>query len=459
MTNHFNNGAWRTAAFLCLLLAVLVGLSFVPAFSIGSYEVKRVNLLSDVLGEDATAASEMLAQAAAAKEKAAFRDSCPPGLTCIDDFDADRQHGMWAFYEALANRETLGRPVRIAYFGDSFIEGDILTQDLREMLQSHFGGCGVGMVDVASPFTELRATVRHDVSGFTDHNVLEKQGADTERLGITCRYALGTAGSQVTFAGTSYKQHLDTFNVATLYLRAAAPIAVGIAKNGGTAMRYDAQGNGRVEAVKAEGRMGRVTFKLGGAATAFGVALEGRNGISLDNFSLRGSSGAPLAKIPEAHLKQLHDVRPYDLIVLQFGLNVASKKVTDYAYYVNQMKPVVERFKAAFPEASILVVSIGDREDKVNGQIATMPGVVALADYQLSLAAEEGVAFWNLFKGMGGEGSIKAMAETKPAEARTDYTHINARGGKRIAAQLFKTLVWGFDEHERRKAFEAENGQ
>ena len=40
------------------------------------------------------------------------------------------------------------RPVRIAYFGDSFIEADILTADLREMLQQKYGGCGVGFVDV-----------------------------------------------------------------------------------------------------------------------------------------------------------------------------------------------------------------------------------------------------------------------------------------------------------------------
>ncbi len=36
------------------------------------------------------------------------------------------------------------RPVRIAYFGDSFIEADIFTADLREMLQQEFGGLRSG---------------------------------------------------------------------------------------------------------------------------------------------------------------------------------------------------------------------------------------------------------------------------------------------------------------------------
>ena len=35
------------------------------------------------------------------------------------------------------------RPVRIAYFGDSFIEADIFTADLREMLQQEFDFEGI----------------------------------------------------------------------------------------------------------------------------------------------------------------------------------------------------------------------------------------------------------------------------------------------------------------------------
>ena len=40
--------------------------------------------------------------------------------------------------------------VRKAVFGDSFIEADIFTADLREMLQKRFGGCGVGFVTITS---------------------------------------------------------------------------------------------------------------------------------------------------------------------------------------------------------------------------------------------------------------------------------------------------------------------
>ena len=72
-------------------------------------------------------------------------------MTCIEDYGDSTRCGM-AFYEAL-DRTSSSNPeddglVRIAVFGDSFIEADIFTADLREMLQKRFGGCGVGFVTI-----------------------------------------------------------------------------------------------------------------------------------------------------------------------------------------------------------------------------------------------------------------------------------------------------------------------
>ena len=156
-------------------------------------------------------------------------------------------------------------------------------------------------------------------------------------------------------------------------------------------------------------------------------------------------------------LRQYNRLRPYDLIVLQYGLNVASQNVLNYTYYKNAMKPIVERLKEAFPETSILIVSVGDREYKdENGELRTMPGVKGLIRYQQALAAETHVAFWNMFEAMGGEGSMVKMVEGKPQMANYDYTHINFRGGKHMAQLLFETLMYGKEQHEKRKAYEME---
>ena len=189
----------------------------------------------------------------------------------------------------------------------------------------------------------------------------------------------------------------------------------------------------------------------------WGVVLDGRSGITLDNFSLRGSSGTTLTSVPEATLREMHGVRPYDLVVLQYGVNVVTKNAKKYTQYVRNMKHVIDFIKKTFPEAGILICSVGDREGKDDsGKLCTMPGIKAMVLSQQTMAAESGVAFWNLYEGMGGEGSIKRMADAKPAEAGKDYTHINHRGGRRIAGILYKSIMHGFEQYKKRKAYDEE---
>lgn len=449
------NGTFRTLAFLLLTVTALLALSRLPDIEIGGYEIKRADLLSDVRPGNAAEAGTY-GVVATSVPQTAFRDSCPSGIVCIEDYADSAAHGMQPFYEAVGQRQSLGRPVRIAYFGDSFIEGDILTADLRALLQQKFGGCGVGFVDIASPFTKLRPSVTVVSKGWTDHNVLAKETCMSALLGISQRYAVPSGTAYVELRGSEEFARLDTFETATLYLASHGPRHVNIMSDGRTAGQKEIAGSGRVEALSQEGRAGQVRFGIDGTGTTvcYGVALEGHQGITLDNFSLRGSSGTPLASIPESHLSQMYAVRPYDLVVLQFGLNVANKKQLKYTSYIRQMKSVIGRFKRTFPRAGILVVSIGDREDRQNGQVRTIPAVPALVRQQQEMAIEEGVAFWNLFEGMGGEGAMLRMAQAKPAEAGKDYTHINRRGGKRIANQLYKALLHGYAQHERRNAYE-----
>ena len=158
--------------------------------------------------------------------------------------------------------------------------------------------------------------------------------------------------------------------------------------------------------------------KFDSAAVCYGVTMDGNDGVVVDNFSTRGSSGQQLGGVPMPVLKAYNRLRTYDLIVLQYGLNVASEGITNYRYYTSDMVRVINHLKEAFPQASILLVSIGDRESKDEaGNLRTMPGVKNLVRYQQALAAETHIAFWNLYHAMGGEGSMVKLVESKPQMA------------------------------------------
>ena len=84
-----------------------------------------------------------------------------------------------------------------------------------------------------------------------------------------------------------------------------------------------------------------------------------------------------------------------------------------------------------------------------------MLGIKNLIRYQQNLAADR-VAVWNMFEAMGGEGSMADMVHAKPSLANYDYTHINFRGGKHLAELLYEALVYGKEQYDRRRAYEAE---
>ena len=110
----------------------------------------------------------------------------------------------------------------------------------------------------------------------------------------------------------------------------------------------------------------------------------------------------------------------------------------------------IAHLKAQFPNASILVIGVGDREEKdVDGNLHTMPGVRELISYQRKMAADKKVAFWNLYEAMGGDGSISLMVTHK--QANLDYTHINFAGGKKLARILYDVLMNGKENYDKRK--------
>ena len=125
-------------------IAVLGAMSWLPEIEFSGISLRKVDLLSQ-LHKSPDAEPDAEPVVAAKPAKPAYVDTCRAGVECIDDYSTGRS-GMIPLYEALHNRNNLGRPVRIAMLGDSYIEGDILSADLRQLLQEHFGGSGVGLV-------------------------------------------------------------------------------------------------------------------------------------------------------------------------------------------------------------------------------------------------------------------------------------------------------------------------
>lgn len=146
-----------------------------------------------------------------------------------------------------------------------------------------------------------------------------------------------------------------------------------------------------------------------------------------------------LTRLDSARCLSLSKVRPYDLIILQYGLNVVSDSVLHYGWYSNRMVEAVRRVQVCFPEADVLLLGVSDRSHQEDGEFETMPAVLALLHTQRQIARKAGIPFWNTFGGMGGENSMVRFVENNWASK--DYTHLSFRGGREIATALFKALL------------------
>lgn len=510
-----NKNIWKPFIITFIIIGVLIGMFFMPRIKFGEKDLRRVNILSDIqpLDEEGNVLAEVKADAkdgivvakfdsAAVKvAKPIYVDSIPEGMTGIEDFADGESREMDKFYEALSH--TSERPVRIAYYGDSYIEGDILTEDLRELLQNKFGGKGVGFVDIYSITAGFRQTVWAKSKGWYDHNANDPGSKKFNKSlqGISGRYFIPSSLASLELKGSKYgAHHLDTMQTATVYFTPGNGLELfasingeelkGIFKNGGMLETHDevhhvtekvVQGGGvdslgneiagdtisvtrTIHSEVAEqstnglahktlrGKIGRFSLqaKNGNASRFYGVALEGEKGIVLDNFSMRASNGWYLADIPQKTLSDFAKVRPYDLIIVHFGLNVASSKQKDYSGYTKRMANSIKHLKAQYPNASILVIGVGDREEKdVSGNMHTMTGIRELISYQRKMAADEKVAFWNLYEAMGGDGSLALMVTHK--QANLDYTHINFAGGRKLAKLIYEVFMNGKENYEKRK--------
>lgn len=468
---------FKTFLLTLVVVAALIGMFFMPKFSFGNTELRRVNILADVekrdkdcriieyinkdsLKADNTATTDSVQNKVKRQQK--YVDDVPSGMVAIEDRVDSVSSGreMDKFYRALSCASE--RNVRIAYFGDSYIEGDILTQDLRHLFQERFGGKGVGFVDIMSPTAGFRQTAIQRASGWRAHNANDTKGLgfDASCQGINGRYFIPSGKASFELKGQTrlYGTQLDTMELATVYFTSGNGLNISVSVNG--AEHYTLfeecdtteELHDRVMAQSVGGHIGSFGIEVEGGQSArfYGVALENKSGVTLDNFSMRGSNGWHISGIPYGTMRQFAQLRPYDLIILHYGLNVASPKMSDYSYYTKRFVKTITHLKSAYPNASILVIGVGDRDAKDEyGEMHTMGGVRELLHYQREMAEETNVAFWSLYDAMGGDGSMARMVEKK--QANLDYTHINFAGGKHIARLLFDVMMNGKENYEKRK--------
>ena len=358
------------------------------------------------------------------------------------------------FFEKLFQLETKKEGnVRIAYFGDSMTDGDLIVKDFRTYLQEKFGGQGVGFVNITSESASSRSSVTHEFSGNWKTQSYLKVKRPSRAFGVNGHvfFANDTANvAWVKYKATKTKFASELPRPTLFYGSSSNKEGKVFFVAGDTIVKKLTPNNTLNTLTLSEGSLKnlKVNFKKADSIPIYGFNFDDGKGVHVDNFSNRGNSGLPLGSFDINTMRAFHAKLDYDLIVLQYGANVLNYGTLDYTWYEKRMTKVVNHLKECFPGVAILIVSTADKSTKYDLEMKTDSAVVPLNRAQKKYAIKSEASFVNMYTLMGGDGSMVKWVEEVPSKANKDYTHFNHIGAKEAANLIFTQLNQGYETYK-----------
>ena len=360
------------------------------------------------------------------------------------------------FFEKLYLLETEQKgDIRIAYFGDSMTDGDMIVQDFRSAMQSQYGGKGVGFVSITSESAGSRSSVTHQYSGNWKTQSYLNVKRPLKPFGVNGHvfFANDTLYNPWVNYTAGHGVHTSQLNNPTLfYGNSDNQEGELIVKSGKDTIVKKLSPDKLLNALTITNsnlKSFKASFNVADSIPIYGFNFDDGKGVHVDNFSNRGNSGLPISTFNVNLMNQFQVRFDYDLIILHYGTNVLNYGSYNYDWYERSMTRVVNHLKACFPGVTVLVISTADKATKYDLEMKTDSAVVPLASAQRNYALQSKAGYFNLFEAMGGQGSMtKWVEEEVPAMAAKDYTHFNYKGAQKVAGLLYQQIQTGYTQYK-----------
>ncbi|MEZ4369361.1 MAG: GDSL-type esterase/lipase family protein [Polyangiaceae bacterium] len=339
----------------------------------------------------------------------------------------------------------LGRPLRIAFYGDSNLTLDFLSGELRRILQLQHGDGGHGYVAVGKPWRWYQhIDVHHDWVGewrfYCPTTLRDRRrlygsagiAAATRSPGAMGKFATATGDSPVGKTITRFGAY---------YLIASKGGDFALMSDGEEKRVVSTQGEGPATGY-AEITLPDTAHKLQVVAKSkreirlFGVVMERDQGVVVDSLGIGGVGYYALAELEPKTTEEMLHQRSYDLVMFLLGTNLF--RAGDNARALGE---IIALHRKANPNVSFLVMSPPDQVAN-KGAKHSKPSIVKVSE-QLKAAAEDNqVAYWDFREAMGGDASMATFY--RHGLAGGDLYHFTQTGaafmGSRIAHVLWREL-------------------
>jgi len=369
-------------------------------------------------------------------------------------FPNDDFHMMDKLFVALQNCGR-GPVVHILHYGDSQIESDRITGYVREQFQKKFGGFGPGTCPAIQPIRSYTVvqTFSDSLPRYIADGTLQQKLSD-DHYGVLAQMAK-LRGGKVTLGYTTCNNS-KVYNHAKKFSQVR--LLVGNTGENFTAkLRWGKQDSTQViEAAtpefsvltwKLDTMVTSVKLDLSGTAELYGVAMDGKSGVAMDNIPLRGSSGTFFTRISSHLLSSAMKELNVKLILLEFGGNYTPHiySMDRVEKYKQMIASQIRYLRNLHPGAMIILIGPADMSQKINGELQTYPFLEENIEGMKQAALENGAAFWDMYQVMGGRNSMIKWVEHVPAWAASDYIHFTPTGAGRIADMFVQSFMNYYD--------------
>lgn len=379
------------------------------------------------------------------------------------------KQALFGFFAALERAGSGSKPIRILHYGDSQLEGDRITAYVRNKLQTQFGGSGPGLVTVADIVPHF-SVARELSANWSRYSVMNKKPKEQkhDRFGALSAFSRFTPILPDTVAPDTIVQEASItlrperrcFGKAQVWSECRlfygwhrTPLTLSMSVDGTEVSNEEipasAQLLTREWRFTAPPKEVVITMKGTDSPDVFGVSLEGRNGVAMDNIPARGAAGYEFRRSDQTLLAEMYRELDVELLILQYGGNVLPnlKSAEEAAQYGRFFGAQLARFKKLIPGVNIIVIGPSDMSIKEGDVYVTRPYLEDVRNAMKANALAQGAVFWDMYDAMGGRNSMVSWVQADPPLAAEDYTHFSPQGARKVGELFYNALISDFAEY------------
>lgn len=361
-------------------------------------------------------------------------------------------------FDEMARARSNHRIIRIMHYGDSQIEMDRLSANLREWFQSVFGGGGPGMLPAVQTIPSAVVSQR----GTGDLTAYAPYGDAGERTssgnyGIMAKsYRMGSSAVVNIYASNhkAARERVKKFSSVKLLVND---------HNGKFKATISARDLQQKHALESPGKgihllqcqldteATSLSIKMSGSSDIYGIMVDDGYGVNVDNIPLRGCSGTIFTQLKDTMLQRCYELADVGIILLQFGGNSVPALYNDASIqkFKESTSKQIRYIRSLYPKAKIVYIGPSDMSTRKGGSLRTYPCLPGLITALKEAAHENGAAYWDLYAAMGGENSM--IQWVKSGWAGPDYVHFTPKGAEIMGDIMAKSFEEAYHFYQMRK--------